>query len=385
MKIVVTGASGTTGHGIAEVPGKRHEVVRAWRLAALAALTLAVAACSEAQPQSEAPKPVVETRTIAFAPDRIERRYTGVLRTRHEADQAFRVGGKIVERPVDVGDRVEAGQRLASLDPQDLDLEVGSAGAELTAAKAAVAQASSDAERARRLMDRNFASTSDFERRDLALDEARGRLDKAERELALAKNQRSYAALTASVTGIVTAVSAEAGQVVALGAPIVTIAALDQTEIEVAIPEGRLEDLKDARASVTLWAATARFYPAKLRELSPEADPASRTYAARFTLEDPGEEARFGMTATLALEKGSGRPVASLPLSAVIDQGNGPAVYVVAAQSDTLVLKPVEIVRYGAAEAVISGGVSDGDRVVTLGVNRLTPDLAVRVAEAKTP
>ena len=357
-------------------------LARNWfHVATFAVLLLALAACSDAVSEPEQASPVVRVETVAFAPDVTERRYTGVVAARHQIDQAFRIGGKIAERLVDVGDKVEAGAPLARLDPQDLDLQVESAAAELRAATAAVDQASADEERARHLAERKVGTDADHERRRLALEEARGRHARAERQLELARNQRGYATLEASAAGVVTAATGEAGQVVALGQPVARIAGLDELEIEVAIPESRLADLTEAAAAVTLWADESRSYPATLRELAPAADPGTRTYLARFSLAGAGETARLGMTATLTLKKGSGKPVARLPLSALLDQGAGPSVYVVDRATQALALRPVEVARYGASEIVLSGGVAEGDRVVTLGVNRLAANERVRVAE----
>lgn len=340
-----------------------------------------LAACGEASSKPEPSAPVVRVQTVTFALDATERRYTGVIAARHEADQAFQVAGKIIERLVDVGDRVAAGQPIARLDPVDLDLLVDSAEAEVAAATAAVEQATADEERGRQLAARNVTTDADHDRRRLALEEAKGRLVRAERQLALARNQRTYATLTASSAGVVTAVSAEAGQVVAVGQPVARIADGAEVEIEVAIPEGSVADIDDATATVTLWSDGSQAFAAKLRELAPEADAATRTYLARFSLAGAGSAAKLGMTGTLVLKEGAERPTARLPLSAILDQGTGPTVFVVNA-SGTLSLQPVAVVRYGATEAVIGGGVADGDRVVTLGVNRLRTGQHVRVAAA---
>ena len=346
--------------------------------ATLLLLALFLAACSEAVRQTEAVRPVVQVETVRFAPDAIERTYAGVVRARYEVGEAFRIGGKITERLVDVGDRVEVGAVLARLDTADLDLQTGSAEAEVAAATAASAQAAADLDRARRLLAQNNMPTAEFEHRRLALDEAAGRLARAERQLALARNQEAHATLRASAAGVVTAVSAEAGQVVAVGQPIVTLAQLDQLEVEVAIPEAAVAGLDEASASVTVWAGGEQRHPANLRELSPEADPAARTFTARFALGDA--DFRLGMTATLILQTGTGDEVAHLPLSALLDQGAGPSVYLVS-PDQTLELRSVDLVRYGASSVVLSGGIADGDRVVTLGVNRLSPGAAVRTVE----
>lgn len=341
-------------------------------------LAVFLAACSEAAPQSEAPPPVVQVTTVRYEPDRTERSYVGVVRARTETTAAFRVGGKVVERLVDVGDRVEAGAILARLDAVDFVLQVESAEAEVAAAAAAVSSAAADLDRAQRLAAQNHLATAELEHRQLALNEASGRLARAERQLDLARNQQSYAALVATGAGIVTAVSAEAGQVVSVGQPIVTTAALDELEIAVAIPEAAVAGLGTTKASVSFWADGIARRPATLRELAPEADPVARTFAARFSID--GADARLGMTATLFLESGSGNDVARLPLSAVLDQGQGPSVYVVD-RNEALVLRPVEVVRYGSSEAVLAAGVADGERVVTLGVNRLSAGQSVRATE----
>lgn len=338
-----------------------------------------LAACSEAEPQVAKAPPVVQTAIVRLAPETADRRYTGVVVARREVVEGFRVAGRIVARLVDVGDRVKAGEVLARLDPTDLDLAVESATAEVEAAKAALARAEAEVGRGAALAQRSFASASDLESRELTRDEARGRLVRAERQAALARNQRAYAELTASADGVVTAVSAEAGQVVAIGGPVLTLAADGAIEVSAAIPEARLGDLDGGAATVSLW-SDGTTYPARLRERAPAADAASRTYAVRFAFDDPQGRAQLGMTATVTLTHGDPRPVARLPLSAVLDQGAGPAVYVVGA-GDRLALRPVTVLRYGASEAVVSG-LEDGERVVTLGVNRLTPDLPVRLASA---
>jgi RND family efflux transporter MFP subunit len=355
------------------------------RLAVAAAipLLLALAACGEAQPATPPPAPVVRTMAVAFAPDVTEQRYSGTVGARHVADQAFRVGGKIVERLVDVGDEVAEGQPIARLDAGDLDLYVGSAEAELVAAEAAFEQATADEARSRQLRESNFTSGADYDRRQLAVEEARGRLGRAERQLQLARNQRGYTTLAASTGGVVTAVSAEVGQVVAEGQAVATIASLAELEVEVAIPESELAGLAEATPVVTLWSNGGHEYGARLRELSPRADPVARTYDARFSILAPDAGVHLGMTATVTLRHGGGGAVARLPSSAIFNEGDGPAVFVIDPARSALALRPVEVLRYGADEAVIASGLAEGDEIVTLGVSRLEPDLRVRRAAAE--
>jgi RND family efflux transporter MFP subunit len=371
----------TTVHDGATPPRRSRGMTAVVLLPGALGLALLLGGCKEEAPAFK-PDPVVRAMRVTLEPDVEVRAYTGVVRARYEVDEAFRVGGKLAERRVGVGDLVKAGQVLAMLDPEDLALSVESAEAELRAARSNVAQTGADEGRYRELKTKGHVSEAEYDRRKLAADEARARLERAERSLALARNQRDYAVLVASGPGVVTATHVEAGQVVSQGQRIVTLARLDEKEVLVAIPESRLADLEGSRAEVTLWADGQRPYRARLREVAPQADPATRTYAVRFSLPEADEAVRLGMTATLRLVHGSDRPVAHLPLTAILDQGAGASVFVVDPQTRGLKLKPVSIERYGETQVAIGSGLGDGELVVTLGVQKLDEGLKVRTAEA---
>ncbi|SHO65584.1 RND family efflux transporter, MFP subunit [Pseudoxanthobacter soli DSM 19599] len=361
-------------------------------------LALAVAACKPEQVASK-PDPVVRVTTAFSAPDAEVRSYTGVIRPRTEIAQAFRVGGRVVERLVDVGDTVKQGQVLARLDPTDFALSVESAEAELTAAQSALVLANAEEGRFEELLKGGHTSQASYDARKVALDEARARVDRDERALDLARNQLGYAVLTSNVDGVVTSATVEAGQVVGQGQEIVKVAKQAEPaqaaggtaaggskgaekEVLVAIPESRLADLDRSAATVTLWADGGRQYAATVREIAPQADPATRTYAVRFSLPDADDAVRLGMTATLALASGSDRPVVRLPLSAVFSVGEGAGVYVVKRDPEetghgVLAFQPVEIVRYGSNEAVVTG-VPHGAAVVAMGARRLENGERVR-------
>src|SRR5882672_10557045 len=185
-------------------------------------------------PTSERP---VKVQRVAFADADTKREFVGVVRARHETDLGFRVAGKIVTRIVNVGDRVEAGDVVARLDPEDLKLQVQSAEAELSAATSNLAQAAADFERYTKLKTQGWASAADFERKKAASDEAQGRLDRARRSLDLARNQLDYADLKADAAGVITATLAEPGQVVAIGQPVARLAHRGEKEAVVALPE----------------------------------------------------------------------------------------------------------------------------------------------------
>jgi len=350
--------------------------------AALALLPL-LAACGD-EATSATPKPArpVQVQRVAYQSEDASREFVGVIRARYETDVGFRVAGKITARVVNVGDRVRAGDVIARLDPQDLRLQVESAQAELGAATSNLTQTTADEARFATLKARGYAAISDYDRKKAAMDEASGRLERAQRALDLARNQLAYAELAADADGVITATPAEPGQVVAIGQPVVRLARHGEVEAVIALPETWLAEARESQAAVRLWSGPQRRYAARLRELSPQADPMTRTYAARFTIEDPDNNVALGMTATVTLSHAADAPVAKLPLSAILNRGKGPAVYVVD-QSGELGLRSVTVASFTADAALVTSGVSEGDRVVTLGVQKLDPGQRVRTIDER--
>ncbi len=352
-------------------------------LKALAAVSLLplLAACQDqaVSAVAKAERPV-QVQEVAFRSDHASREFVGVVRARHETDLGFRVAGKITDRIVNAGDRVRAGELIARLDPEDLRLQVASAEAEISAATSNFAQASSDEERFTSLKARGYAAVADYERKKSARDEAEGRLERARRSLELARNQLAYAELRANADGVITATLAEPGQVVAIGQAVVRFAQQGELEAAVALPETWLAEARLSKASVRLWSGPTRSFTARLRELSPQADPSTRTYAARFTIEQPDDSVALGMTAILTLTHPA-PAVAKLPLAAVLDRGTGPSVYVVD-KTGMLELRRVEVASFTGDAALLTAGVHAGERVVTLGVQKLGAGEKVRAVEA---
>src|SRR5438093_9185872 len=350
-------------------------------LAALAAL-LILAGCeanTAPAPKSEQP---VQIQRVSFQDADRARELVGVVRPRYETDLGFRVAGKIVTRIVNVGDRVAVGDVVARLDPEDLRLQVQSAEAELAAATSNLAQAAADFERYSKLKASGWASVADFDRKKAASDEAQGRLDRAQRALDLARNQLTYADLKADADGVITATLAEPGQVVAVGQAVARLAHRGEKEALIALPETWLAEARKSKAIVRLWADRDRSFDARLRELSPQADAATRTYAARFTIENADDAVAFGMTATVTLTQAVDAKIAKLPLSAILNRGSGPSVYLVDT-SNTLILRPVTVASFAEDAALVTRGIAEGDKVVTLGVQKLEAGLKVRTVEAQ--
>jgi RND family efflux transporter MFP subunit len=350
-------------------------------LGALAGLVVLAGCQGEAAPAAKAERPV-QVQRVAFANEGASRDFVGVVRARYETDLGFRVAGKMVARVVNVGDRVRADDVVARLDPQDLKLQVESAEAEFAAATSNLAQAAADEERYATLKTRGFAAVADFDRKKAAKDEADGRTQRAKRALDLARNQLAYADLKAGAEGVITATLAEPGQVVAVGQAVARLAHRGEKEAVVALPETLLGQARKGSATVRLWSDPDRSFAARLRELSPQADTATRTYAARFTIHDADDTVALGMTATVTLAQAADTRVAKLPLAAILNRGTGPAVYVVD-DAGALKLRPVNVAAFTEDSALVTAGVVDGEKVVTLGVQKLDAGLRVRTVEAR--
>lgn len=332
----------------------------------LLALSLIVG-CGEKLPPAEktdaAPK-LVKALKVGAGKTAPETVYSGEVRARIETSLAFRVGGKLIARRVDVGARVQAGQPLARLDATDLRLAVAQA-------EAQHALAAAELKRTLELRQKNFISQA-------ALDAKRAAAAAAEAQLELARNQAAYATLLADAPGIVSAVLAEAGQVVAAGQPIFRIAREGEREVAIAIPESRLAGLTigDA-ATVELWGG--KTYRGRLRELAPVADAASRTYAARVTIEDADAGVVLGRTATVRFTQESADEIV-VPLTAIIQQGERPAVWVIG-QDGTVDLRPIEVTRYGDRGAIVTGGLTPGETIVAAGAFKLAAGEKVCVVQ----
>jgi RND family efflux transporter MFP subunit len=347
----------------------------------LALMAIALTGCNELAAEKLAPTRPVLVATVHYEPESPERSFVGTIKPRIETDMGFRVPGKVAKRLVEVGQTVDVGQPLATLDEVDLKLQAEQAEAEFRAATGVLTQAGAAEQRAKDLRAKGWTTDAQLDQSRAAADEARARLNRAERSVELTNNSLSYATLLADTRGVVTATLIDAGQVVASGQTAVRVARFAEKEAVVAIPETLLGRAKDGVASVTLWSEPDKKYAARLREVAPSADPATRTYLAKFSLPGAGESVSLGMTATLTLCDPATTRVARLPLSALFSQGGDPSLYIVDAQGE-VTLKPVTVKSYETNSVVISGGVDEGAKVVALGVQKLDPAQKVRVVSS---
>jgi RND family efflux transporter MFP subunit len=347
----------------------------------LAFLAVALTGCNDKVAEKAVPSRPVLVATVHYEAESPERSFVGTVKPRIETDMGFRVPGKVAKRLVEVGQTVDVGQPLATLDEIDLKLQAEQADAEFHAATGVLAQAAAAEQRAKDLRAKGWATDAQLDQATAAGDEARARLNRAERSVDLTKNSLSYATLVADTRGVVTATLIDAGQVVAAGQTAIRVARFAEKEAVVAIPETLVGRAKDGVASVTLWSEPNKKYAAKLREIAPNADPATRTYLAKFSLPGAGDTVSLGMTATLTLADRETDRVARLPLSALFSEGGGPSLYVVDDKGD-VALQPVSVKSYESNDVVITGGVDEGAKIVVLGVQKLDPAQKVRVVSS---
>jgi membrane fusion protein, multidrug efflux system len=342
----------------------------------LVALVLLGCDGAAAPQQVHAPLVPVRVSDVRLEPATQIVRYAAVIKPRIEADLGFRVSGKMIARLVETGDRVEIGTPLARLDPADLELQARAAEAQLVSARADAVNARNDFARYEQLRRGEWATQQEYDRRKAEMERSAARVREAEAQLNVAQNNRKYTTLVADSPGIVTAILAEPGQVMASGQAVLRMARQGTMEAVASIPESQLGALQSAAMSVSLWAMPGVDVEGRLRELAPMANAATRTYEVRVTLVDAPPGIQLGMTATLTASRARDGQIARLPLSALTKQGASPAVWVL--HGDTLELRPVEIGAYAADHVVIVAGLQDREQIVSAGVHKLDPAMKVR-------
>jgi RND family efflux transporter MFP subunit len=354
---------------------------------------------------------------VALAPVAQTTTYSGDVWPRFQSALGFRIPGKMIARRVDAGQRVTAGQVLALLDPEDVRLAADRARSALSAAEADLSQAQVDHDRYKKLLASQTISQAEFDRRLNVLNAAASRAASARAELDLARNQTDYAALKADADGVVVSVEAEAGEVVMAGRPIVRVAQTSEKDVVIAVPESRLADLKAAgRIEVALWADPSHRHTGSVREIAPRADTTTRTYAVKVAVDDPTDQVRLGMTATVAFIAGGQGEAIMIPPSALTQVGEAAAVWVVEPASagtegkaptegapaegsptegsptagsptaggptvGTVKLRPIKVLAYREDAVVVAEGLKPGEIVVTAGANKLAADQRVRVLD----
>lgn len=351
--------------------------------AALFVSTVTLAACGKPPPAAfeEPPRPV-RTQTVTASAVAPAWSLAGEVKPRVEVRYGFRVGGRVIERNVEVGNRVEAGQLLARLDPQDLAPALDAQRAQQEAIRTELAIAKAELARAERLRAGNFVSDANVERQRATVDAASARLQAAAAQVHQARNTLGFQLLKADAAGIVTAVDAEAGQVVAVGQPVIRVAQAGDAEVLINVPEQELARARSAQAwTVTLAGLPGRQWQASLRELSPAADPASRTYAARLALQGKTDDVALGMSATATARAATVTRI-QVPITALHSREGQAKVWIVEPATAQVRSQPVTTGAILDDAVVIEAGLQGGETVVTAGANLLREGQKVRMTNA---
>lgn len=345
--------------------------------------TLLLAACERAAPAPEPIRPV-RVATVVSQVHESRSSYTGEVRARYETNLAFRVGGKIVARYVEIGSEVKKGALLARLDVEDTRLVTQNARAQLSAAQANFNQAQTELNRYRKLFESRVISQAEFDRRQNTFNTAEAQLDSARSQLRSAQNQMDYTELHADADGVVTAIGIETGQVVSAGQTVMKLARPEEKEVVFNVAENRLDELRNATAiAISLWAQPEKEYSGVVREIAPGADPATRTYAVKVAVQSAPAGMRLGMTSTVSIVRRSDASVVALPLSALYQQGAEPAVWIYTGPAEggegKVELRSVKVAAYIDRAVLIAAGLQEGEKVVTAGVHKLIAGQAVRL------
>ena len=347
----------------------------------LAALTTA---CSKTEqkvaPAAAVPGPVVKTLVVSDAGSFAEVRLAAEVRPRFETRLAFRIGGRVIDRKVEVGQVIKAGALIARIDPSDYALAAQAAQSATVAAQADATLANAELKRYQDLADKGFFSTAALEQRRATALAANARLKQSQATTTVQTNQASYANLTSPEGGTVITTEADPGQILSAGQTVVRLARGASTDVVVNMPEQWLSGAKASQFKVTI-PAIGKTFDAQLREVSAAADPATRTYAVKLSLPDDAQ-IKLGMSAQVVMNAPTiAGALPTVPLSAIVERGGKSIVFVVDPQTSTAVAKPVEVVSAAIGTDTQVRGLKSGDRIVVAGGHLLTAGQQVRAAQ----
>jgi RND family efflux transporter MFP subunit len=342
---------------------------------------VALSACTEQKAETKPVIRPVKVVEIAKTGNSRELEYSGSVKSRTEMNLGFRVAGKVTERLVDIGDRVKPGDVLARMDPTDYKLAVNSATASLAAAEKAVETADLANKRAHALYKKDAVPKAQVEQTQLTYDQAVSTRDAAAAALDQAKNQLSYADLKSDRDGIVTAVSADRGQVVAAGTPVLTVVADDQKEVQIAVPENDIAEFAIGKqVKAKFWSDDKLVLSGKVREVSGSADPQSRTFSVRVSLPND-QRVLLGMTATVVAEVTAGADKVTVPLSALAEKDGSKIVWTVDRTAATVHSRSIKVADFTDNGVGVSDGLKPGDIVVAAGTQFMTENLKVKLPD----
>jgi multidrug efflux system membrane fusion protein len=340
-------------------------------IAAIAAATCLLCSCGHKETSGEPARPVRSMVVTADSNLSIAA-FSGEVKARYETQLAFRVGGKVRSRNVEIGDHVRRGQTLMQLDVSQESLQVNAAKAEVDAARKRVDQLHVDISRTQQLLKKNFASQAELDQQKLALDEAESAQKESSARYDLSQNQRSFTELKAERDGLVSEISAEAGQVVGAGQTVIKIDGDGDREVVVSVPESRVDEMRKTQSmKISIWALPGQAYLGDLRELAPDTENATRTYIARITIKNPDAQLRLGMTASVQTQTSGSNNAIRVPFTAIYDNSGQPTVWLLNKQTGAVTNRKVSIATTQGDWVLVQQGLTAGDTVVTAGVHML--------------
>jgi membrane fusion protein, multidrug efflux system len=370
------GGVGRSGRPYFDKRSRTTQLLRS-NIAVAALLAMTVAGCNKPAPPTEAARPV-RTVTVEHRAEGEIVSLTGHVRAKDQASLAFRLDGRMIERPVNVGDVLKAGQVVARLDPQIPDNALRAAEANLASLEAVLTEARLTFGRKQELLQNGWTPRANFDEAQQKLLTAQAQVDAAQAQVRIAREQQSYTELYADAPGAVTATGAEPGEVVRAGQMIVQLARQGGRDAVFDVPEQLIRTgPRDPRVDIVLNDDRNVRAVGRVREVAPQADAATRTYQVKVGIADPPDAMRLGATVTASIQL-SAPPGVEVPASALTEVDGHPAVWVVDPQSQSVSLRNVAVLRHDPATVVISEGLETGEVVVTAGAQTLHPGQKIR-------
>ncbi len=328
--------------------------------------------------------PVVKTEKIMIGNLAGAANYSGEVHGRYESQLSFQVSGKLIARHVELGSTVNAGDVLMEIDSKDIVQNVNIGAAQVDSARAQLSLAEANLNRYRQLYEQSAISAAQYEQYQTSYDSALATLKQAQAQYTQGSNSLGYSKLVADSAGVISAINAEVGQVVSAGQSMVTLVKSGEMEVEISIPENRLEEIKASKQiAVSFWALNNVTVTGQVREIAPMADKTSRTYKVRISLINPPEQIKLGMTANVAISTADPTMMTAttIPLSAIYQTGDVPQVWVV--KDGEVNLQTVTIEAFGDNKVKVMSGLNNGDIVVVAGVHKLRAGQEVRLLEGE--
>ena len=325
--------------------------------------------------------PLVRSQTVKMDVLGQAANYSGEVRGRYETQLAFQVSGKIIKRSVELGSIVNSGDVLMEIDGKDIKQTVNINSAQVASAQSQLSLAEKNLERYRKLHEQGAISSAQLDQYQNSYEAALASFRQSSAQYTQGANQLSYSTLVADSTGVISSINAEVGQVVSAGQPILTLVKDGEREIEINVPESRIDEMHNIeQVRISFWALPGVTAEGKVREISPVADKVTRTYKIRISLINPPVGVNLGMTANVAaVTNSTNQQTVQIPLTAIYQTGDTPNLWVI---KDGIVnLRPVKVGVFGDGKVQILEGLQDGDVVVTAGVQKLREGEKVRIYE----